>query len=138
MASRTRYRIGRHFFLEMDRAPLLSSLKVTYAVASNTDGASIFLDGNRGELFQIRTLVDASGESDVQRLMRDYYNTTGAIHRVRHDWQDYGDYLVDHVLPNSDAILKVIGGVRRAQPTHFIDCVWTLYPIRNRNVVVES
>lgn len=138
MASRTRYRIGRHFFLEMDRAPLLSSLKVTYAVASNTDGASIYLDGSRGELFQIRTLVDASGERDVQQLMRDYHNTTGAIHRVRFDWQDYGDYLVDHVLPNPDAILKVIGGVRRANPTHFIKCVWTLYPIRNRNVVVES
>lgn len=121
----------------MDRAPLFSSLKVTYAVAANKDGVSIFLDGIRGSLFPIRTVVDAQGEKDVEDLFLEYHAMTASIYQVRFDYRVYGHYLVDSVIPNSTPILKLIGSIRKTNPTHLVECVWTLYPIRRFSEFVE-
>lgn len=138
MASKNRYMIGRHSFLEMSTSPRFSSVKVTYALASNTDGASIFKDGNRGELFSIHTVVDAAGADDVRQVIQFYHNMTGRIHEVRYDGIVYGRYLVDHVHPVAKEVLKLVGGIRKADPTHVVECLWTLFPVRGQYDEVEA
>jgi len=137
MASKNRYMIGSRQFLEMDRQPLFDYTRVTYAVSTNVDGASIFLDGKRGDLFQIRTMVDAGDTSDVERELLRYNAMPSRIFQVRYDFRVYGDYLVDSVIPTSVQVLKLVGGVRVSNPQHVIESVWTLYPIRTRREYQE-
>ncbi len=137
MSDQKQFRIGDERFMEMDRAPLFDQMRVSYAVTANTDGASIYLDGRRGMLFPIRTVVDAQGEKDVERLFLQYHGMSGSIYAVRFDYRVYGHYLVDSVIPTSQPILKVVGQIRKTNPTHLVECVWTLYPIRKFDEFVE-
>lgn len=132
MTDPNRYKIGRHRFVEMGPAPRFTGQKLSYAVASNTDGVSIFRDGERGEVFQVMTMVDALNEFDGRRLLQQYKLEQGSIVEVRYEFQVYGDYAIDAVDGDTHPILKMIGSIRRADPGYVVEATWALYPVAVR------
>lgn len=138
MASKQRYRIGSQRFLDMDKPPEFAGQRLAFAVAANVNSVSVWRDAVRGESFQINTITDADGERDTQMLMLRLTNMMGRVYEVRYDFRVYGDYIVQNVKSTDIQVLNLVGGVRRVNPTHIIETVWTLYPVRARVAEVES
>ncbi len=115
-------------FLEMSPAPQKAHNRQTYLVRSNVDGAAVYQDGFRGELFNLATAVDEQNATDGQALIASYAAAVGTIYSVIYQNVDYGPYLLHAVATNGYSIINLIGGKSGANPKYMVEANWTLYP----------
>ncbi len=132
MTDRRRYQIGTNPYMDMDQPPTFQSQKLTYAVAANVNGIPVWRDAIRGEFFQLRTMVDARNRRDARQLMQRQKGLVGQVYQIKWDFEVYGDYLIQSVVPIPKRILFLVGGVRTADPNYVVESTWTMYPIRAR------
>lgn len=116
-------------FLEMGPSPPKQKQRHTYLVRTNVDQASIYRDGLRGELFPIRTVVDAQTAILGHVVIAAYANSVGSIYDIIYQNVNYGSYLIHDVQTNGFEVLNLVGGLTGSSAKYMIEAEWTVYPL---------
>lgn len=116
-------------FLEMSPSPQGPQSQSTYFVRTQVDGASIYLDGNRGRMFQMRTLADSEDAASAETLVKAYEAACSQVWEITYDGVNYGDYLIDSVAAHATPIVKMIGSKNHADSKYLIEAQWAVFPI---------
>lgn len=118
-------------FMEMSPSPQGPQTQVTYFVRTQVNGASIYLDGTRGAMQQIRTLADATDAANAEVLVKLYEASCSAVWEAIYDNVSYGNYLLDSVAAHASPIVKLIGGANypAGDPKYIVEAQWNIFPI---------
>lgn len=118
-----------HQFLEMHPSPQGVQSQSTYFARTQVNGVSIYLDGVRGRMFQMRTLADSEDAQSAEALVKEYEDACGQVWEITYDSQNYGNYLIDSVAAHASPIVKMIGGKNHADPKYIVEAQWNVFPI---------
>lgn len=130
------HKIGDKQFLRLDGLPCGLSEQVEVIMRPGVDDVAIWVSGNRGKPFTVRSLVDAATVDDARGVFESYLTMKRQQHAMQ--WADY-DFLneafevlvldVQPARPQHIAARKtIVGGlnVDDGDDGFFLYCDWTL------------